>query len=165
MVQPLCRFEYRSMIEGFCTDFITLYTVLKHAHMVNNTLEQHDATITSDVAIFIQEKQIKINFHEEFSNTVVLLEGLHIARNYVSLLGKKFRFNVSALLNISAHGLIFFYIMYFFLMIFISLTFPETKCYRQLMNLYLPISDVCDQGDFRDQTKNAFKSILELSDV
>ena len=44
------------MIEGYGTDFTTAYTVLKHAQMVGDVWKQNDAGITSDVAIFIQEK-------------------------------------------------------------------------------------------------------------
>ena len=46
------------MIEAFCTNFTTVYTVLKHAKMVNDALEERDAVITSDVAIIMQAKQI-----------------------------------------------------------------------------------------------------------
>ena len=49
-----------------------------------------------------------MKFHEEFLNAVVCLEGLHIAVNYLSLLGKNFRFYVSGLGNISVHGLLIF---------------------------------------------------------
>ena len=39
---------------------------------------------------------------------MVCLEGLDIAANYLSLLGKKFRLYVSDLGNISVHGLVIF---------------------------------------------------------
>ena len=55
-----------------------------------------------------QPKQTQTKFHEEFSNTVVCLEGLDIAVNYLFLLGKKFRLYVSDLGNISVHGLVMF---------------------------------------------------------
>ena len=55
-----------------------------------------------------QPKQTQMKFHEEFSNTVVCLEGLDIGVNYLFLLGKKFRLYVSHLGNISVHGLVIF---------------------------------------------------------
>ena len=54
----------------------------------------NDAGIKSDVAIFIQQKQMCT---EEFSNTVDRLGRLHIALKYLSMLGEKFRFYVSDL--------------------------------------------------------------------
>ena len=75
------------MIEGCGADFTTVYTVLKHAQMVWWCLEQHDAGLASDVAIFIQAKQIQIKCPEEYSNTMVPLGRLHIALNYLSMLG------------------------------------------------------------------------------
>ena len=59
---------------------------------VNDLLEQRDAEITIDLAIFIQAKQIQMKFHEDFSITVVCYGEEHIAMSYLSLLGKKFRF-------------------------------------------------------------------------
>ena len=50
------------MIEGPCTDSTTVYTVLKHAQIVSDVLEQHDAVITFDVAFYIQTEQIQTNF-------------------------------------------------------------------------------------------------------
>ena len=44
----------------------TVYTVSKHGQMLSDVLEQDDAVITSDVAIFIEEKEIQIKFSEEF---------------------------------------------------------------------------------------------------
>ena len=68
-----------------------------------------------------------MKFHEEFSNTVVRPGGLHSALNYLSSLGKKFRFYVLALGNISVYGLIIFMKITFFLMIFNKSIFPDTK--------------------------------------
>ena len=52
---------------------------------LSDVLEQHDAVITFDIAIFTQGKQIQMKFPEEFSNTVLSLWELHIARNYTCL--------------------------------------------------------------------------------
>ena len=86
-------------------DFNTVYTVLKHAKIVSDVLKQHDTATTTDIAIFIQVKQIQKKFSEEFSNTVIRPGGLYSALNYLSSLGKKFRFYVLALGNISVYGL------------------------------------------------------------
>ena len=75
------------MIEAFCSDFNTVYIVLKHGKIISHLLKQHDAATTSDVAIFIQVKEIQMKFHEEFYNTVVRPGGLHSALNYLSSLG------------------------------------------------------------------------------
>ena len=85
-------------------------------------LEQNDAGIASDVAIFIQEKRIQMKCPEEFSDTVDRFGRLHIALKYMSMLGKKFRFYVSDLKNISVYGLVRY--INIFLKIFCHLTFP-----------------------------------------
>ena len=90
-VPTICKIGYCPMIEGCSTDFTTVYTVLKHVQKVSAAMGQRDAVITFDLAIYIQAKQIQMKFPEEFSNTVVRLGGFHIALNYLSLLGKKFR--------------------------------------------------------------------------
>ena len=49
------------MIGGSCTDFTTVYTVLKNAQMVIEVSEQRDAVvITFDVAFCFQAKKIQI---------------------------------------------------------------------------------------------------------
>lgn len=90
-VPAISKIGYCPMIEGSSTDFTTVYTVLKHAQKVSAAMGQRDAVITFDLAIYIKAKQIQMKFPEEFSNTVVRLGGFHIALNYLSLLGKKFR--------------------------------------------------------------------------
>ena len=73
-VLPLYKIGYCLRIEGPSTDLTPVYTVLKHAQMVSDLLEQHDAEMTFDLAIFIHAKQTKMKFHEDFSNTVVCYE-------------------------------------------------------------------------------------------
>ena len=41
------------MIEGSCTDLITVYKVLKRAQMAADVLEQHDSLISFYIANFI----------------------------------------------------------------------------------------------------------------
>ena len=53
---------------------------------LSDVLEQHDAVITFDIAIFTQGKQIQMTFPKEFSNTVLRFWELRIALNYTCLL-------------------------------------------------------------------------------
>ena len=96
------------MIEGFCTDFNNVYTVLKGAKIVSDFQEKHDAVIKFDGTIFFKAKEIQLNFSEELSNTVGSLGGLHTALNFLSLLGNRFRSYASALENISVNSLMLF---------------------------------------------------------
>ena len=91
-VLQVCKIGYCPMIEGPISDTTTVYTVLKHAQIVSDVLEQHDDVITFYVAFYIQTEQIQTNFPEVFSNNVACLEPFHIAMNGLSLLGKKLRF-------------------------------------------------------------------------
>ena len=61
-----------------------------HAQISSDVLEQHDAVVTFDVALYFQAKQIRMKFPEKFRNTVVSLGGFHIGLNYLSLPGKNF---------------------------------------------------------------------------
>ena len=96
------------MIKGTYTEFTTGYTVIRHAQILSDALEQNDTVIASEIAIFFQAKEIQLKFSEELSNTFVRLGGLHSALNCMCLLGKKFRFYVSALGNISVFGFMIF---------------------------------------------------------
>ena len=58
-VLQISKIGYCTMIDGSCTDFSAVYTVLKLAQMVSDVLEQYDVVITFDIVIFIQGKKIK----------------------------------------------------------------------------------------------------------
>ena len=58
-VLRLPKIGYCPMIEGFCSDLNTVYTVFKHAKIVSDVLRQHDAVITFDVAIFLHADKFK----------------------------------------------------------------------------------------------------------
>lgn len=87
---PSSCIGYCPMIEGPSTDFSTVYTVLKHAQKISESVGQAEAVITFDLAIYTKAKQIQMRFPEKFSNTVIRLGGFHVALNFLSLLGKKF---------------------------------------------------------------------------
>ena len=53
------------MMEDFGTDLTTVSKVLKNAQMVSDAMEHNNAVITSDVAIFIQAKEIQLKFSED----------------------------------------------------------------------------------------------------
>ena len=97
------------MMKGSCSDLTTLYTVLKHALMVSDVSEQQDDVITFYVAFCLNPNQIQMKFPKEYLNTVLCLQGLYITVNYLSFLGKKFRFYVLESGNISVHCLAIFF--------------------------------------------------------
>ena len=107
-VCALLTIGYGPMIKGSYTEFTTVYTVMRHAQILSYALEQDDAVIASEIAIFFKAKEIQLKFFEESSNTLIRLGGLHSALNYMCLLGKKFRFYVWALGNISVFGFMIF---------------------------------------------------------
>ena len=84
------------MIEGSCTDLATVYTVLKHAQMATDVLEQHD--------LYFHLHPSKTNSNE-VSRRIFEARGLsfritHRTELYLSLAGKKCRFFLLALGNI-----------------------------------------------------------------
>ena len=86
-------------------------------------LEQHDAGITSDVAIFIQAKQIQMKCPEEFSNKVFVLEDYISHWNTCQCCVRSFVFMYRILKSV--YGLMIHITI--FLMIFDNLFFPDTK--------------------------------------
>ena len=53
------------LIKGSYTNFTVVYT-MKHAQMLSDILEQNDAVITSEVAFFIQVREIQLKFSLDF---------------------------------------------------------------------------------------------------
>lgn len=81
---------YHPMINAEASNFSTLYTLMKLAQKICNSMGQHDSVITFDLALYAKAKQLQMRYPEEFKNTVIRMGGFHIALNYLSLLGKKY---------------------------------------------------------------------------
>ncbi|KAK3710252.1 hypothetical protein QZH41_006783 [Actinostola sp. cb2023] len=81
---------YCPFIHGSSAEFSTIYTVLKHAQKVSDSIGQVDTVITFDLAIYMKAKQIQWRSPDEFSNVVIRMGGFHIALNFLLLLGKKY---------------------------------------------------------------------------
>ena len=82
--------SYCPLIDGFSTEFSTIYTVLKHAQAISNTMGQEDTVITLDLAIYVKAKQIQWRFANEFSDVVILMGTFDIALNFLAIIGKKY---------------------------------------------------------------------------
>ena len=81
---------YHPMINAESSNFSTLYTVMKLAQKICNTLGQCDPVVTFDLALYAKAKQLQVKYSEEFQSTVIRMGGFHIVLNYLSLLGKKY---------------------------------------------------------------------------
>ena len=81
---------YCPLIDGSSTEFSTIYTVLKHAQAISNTMGQEDTVITFDLAIYVKAKQIQWRSANEFSNVVIRMGTFHIALNFLAIIGKKY---------------------------------------------------------------------------
>ena len=81
---------YCPLIDGSSTEFSTIYTVLKHAQAISNTMGQEDTVITFDLAIYVKAKQIQWRFANEFSDVVIRMGTFHIALNFLAIIGKKY---------------------------------------------------------------------------
>lgn len=79
------------MLQGSSTELSTIYTVLKQVQKMCEVIDQKDAVITFDQAIYSKARQIQWFSPDEFKNTVIRLGGFHIALNFLALLGKKYR--------------------------------------------------------------------------
>ncbi|CAB4005387.1 Hypothetical predicted protein [Paramuricea clavata] len=81
---------YHPMINAESSNFSNLYTLMKLAQKICNTLGQCDSVVTFDLALYAKAKQLQMKYPEEFQSTVIRMGGFHIALNYLSLLGKKY---------------------------------------------------------------------------
>ncbi|CAB4003577.1 Hypothetical predicted protein [Paramuricea clavata] len=81
---------YHPMINAESSNFSTLYTLMKLAQKICNTLGQCDSVVPFDLALYAKAKQLQMKYPEEFQSTVIRMGGFHIALNYLSLLGKKY---------------------------------------------------------------------------
>ena len=75
---------YCSLIDRSSMEFSTIYTVLKHAQAISNTV------ITFDLPIYGKAKQIQWKFANEFSDVVIRMGTFHIALNFLAIIGKKY---------------------------------------------------------------------------
>ena len=81
---------YHPMIHAESSNFSTIYTLMKLAQKICDTMGQHDSVITFDLALYAKAKQLQMKYPEVFKNTVIKMGGFHIALNFLSLLGKKY---------------------------------------------------------------------------
>ena len=77
------------MMDGLSTEFSTVYVVMRRAQKISSSIGQVDSVITFDLVLYVKAKQVQWRCPEEFSNTVIRMEGYHIALNFMSLIGKK----------------------------------------------------------------------------
>ncbi|KAL9975370.1 hypothetical protein ACROYT_G012525 [Oculina patagonica] len=87
---PVTSIGYCPMINASSTEYSTIYTVMKNAQKVMDSLEQKHNVITFDLAIYSKAKEIQWRLHEEFKNTILRLGGFHVALNYLAVIGKMF---------------------------------------------------------------------------
>ena len=62
---------YHPMIHAESSNFSTLYTLMKLAQKICDTMGQHDSVITFDLALYAKAKQLQMKYPEEFKNTVI----------------------------------------------------------------------------------------------
>ena len=81
---------YHPMIHAEASNFSTLYTLMKLAQKICESMGQRDSVITFDLDLYAKAKQLQMRYPNEFKNTVIRMGGFHIALNYLALLGKKY---------------------------------------------------------------------------
>ena len=92
VTSPTTTIGYCPFISGSPTEFSTVYTVLKSVQAMMASLDQKkDSVITFDLAIYMKAKEIQWRFPDEFKDMVICMGGLHIALNYLAVIGKRFQ--------------------------------------------------------------------------
>ena len=80
---------YCPLIDASSTEFSTVYTVMKLAQRISESVGQSEVVITFDLAIYVKAKQIQLIYPADFANVIICLGGFHIALNYLAIVGKK----------------------------------------------------------------------------
>ena len=78
---------YHPMIHAEASNFSTLYTLMKLAQKICESMGQRDSFITFDLDLYAKAKQLQMKYPNEFKNTVIRMGGFHIALNYLAVLG------------------------------------------------------------------------------
>ena len=84
---------YCPMIAGSATEYSTIYTVMKTIQDIGGILGQTKSVVTFDLAIYSKAKETQWRRPEEFKHLVIRMGGFHIALNFLSVIGKKFKEN------------------------------------------------------------------------
>lgn len=90
-IAPRTKIGYCPMINGSSTEYSTIYTVLKTVQSMMSCLNQKNSVITFDLAIYMKAKEIQWRCADEFKDLVIRMGGFHIALNFLSVIGKKFK--------------------------------------------------------------------------
>ncbi|PFX14895.1 Uncharacterized protein K02A2.6 [Stylophora pistillata] len=77
---------YHLMIHAEVSNFSTLYTLMKLAQKICESMGQRDSVITFDLDLYAKAKQLQMKYPNEFKNTVIRMGGFHIALNYLAVL-------------------------------------------------------------------------------
>ncbi|EDO46217.1 predicted protein [Nematostella vectensis] len=88
---PLPSVGYCPMLDGSPTEFSTVYTVMKNAQAMMESLNLTHCVITFDLAIYMKAKEIQWRRSGMFENTVIRMGGFHIAFNFLAVIGKIFQ--------------------------------------------------------------------------
>ena len=88
ITMPYTVIGYCPVIAGSPTEYSTICTVLKSVQEMSKQLGQSIPIVTFDLAIYTKAKEIHWRYPEEFQDLVTLLEGFHIARKFLELIGK-----------------------------------------------------------------------------
>ena len=79
---------YCPLIDGSSTEFSKIYTVLKHAQAISNTMGQEDTEIAFDLAIYVKAMEIQWRSANKFSKVAIRMGTFHIASNFLAIIGR-----------------------------------------------------------------------------
>lgn len=80
---------YCQVIEASPTEMQTVYTILQRSLQMANQLQQRDAIVVLDLAIYAKALKVMLQNKEEFSRIVLRLGTFHICA-FMSAMGKRF---------------------------------------------------------------------------
>lgn len=79
---------YCPMLDYKSTEPATVYTVLKMIQKISTHLEQRNAVITFDWAIYHVAREIQWDRPNEFANVIIRMGGFHLVLAYLGAIGK-----------------------------------------------------------------------------
>ena len=61
---------YCPLIDASSTEFSTVYTVMKHAQRISESVGQSEVVITFDLAIYVKAKQIQLRYPDDLQTSL-----------------------------------------------------------------------------------------------
>ena len=89
-IPPVSKIRYTPIVDGFPSDYFTLYTALQQSMKIADELLLEKVVLVFDEAIYAKIQQIRWKDERFLSRFIVRLGDLHATMSFLSAIGKLF---------------------------------------------------------------------------